>query len=403
MDIIKRITELSDQYEAHTLELRHQLHCHPELSFKEFETSALVQRELKRIGIPFELSPVEPGVVAEIDSGKPGKFLMLRADMDALPIQETTGLPFASENAGVMHACGHDVHTSNLLAVGEILWNTRDQWNGRVKFVFQPGEENGGGGRRMIEQGLMDELPDACFALHVMPTTPGIITVGTGAMTSYSDGFWITIHGEAAHSSTPEVGTDAIQIAAAVIQAINTISTRNIDPLDASTINIGVIRGGDAPNVIADTVELNGMMRNASPRARDTIFKRLEEVAKGTAEMMGGTAEVRFRIGYASVFNNKELAEFTADTYRKYEDALFGGITPDGKAPENWLHTGNQLMLSAEDFGFYTQKAPGCFIWVGTGGNVSNHNPNFRVEEPYIKFCTRAMAVFAAEFLQQKD
>ena len=177
MELTQRIIALSDQLEEQTLKLRHAIHCNPELSFKEKETSALVQRELTRIGIPYELSPVEPGVVGMIDSGKPGKLLLLRADMDALPIQEATGLPFASQNEGVMHACGHDVHTANLLAVAEILWNTRDAWKGRVKLVFQPGEENGGGGRQMIEQGLMDELPDACFAIHVMPSTPGILSL----------------------------------------------------------------------------------------------------------------------------------------------------------------------------------------------------------------------------------
>lgn len=399
MDLKKRIIELSDQYEAHTLELRHAIHCHPELSFQEKETSALVQKELKRIGIPYTLSPVEPGVVAEIDSGRPGKFLLLRADMDALPIQEATGLPFASQVENVMHACGHDVHTSNLLAVAEILWNTKDSWNGKVKLVFQPGEENGGGGRRMIEQGLMEELPDACFALHVMPTIPGVFTVGSGPLTSYSDGFYITVHGNAAHSSTPEKGIDAINIACAIVSAMNTIVTRNLNPLESSTLNIGVIKGGTAPNVIADTVELNGMMRNATKEARETMFKRIDEIAKGTAAMMGGSVDIRYRIGYASVYNNEQLADFASKLYTEQENSLFEGITEDGKAPKNWLLTGNQFMLGAEDFGFYAQKAPSCLVWIGTGDKASNHNPNFTVEEPYIKLCTRAMALFAVEFL----
>lgn len=399
MELTQRIIALSDQLEEHTLNLRHAIHCNPELSFKEKETSALVQRELARIGIPYELSPVEPGVVGMIDSGKPGKLLLLRADMDALPIQEATGLPFASQNEGVMHACGHDVHTANLLAVAEILWNTRDAWNGRVKLVFQPGEENGGGGRQMIEQGLMDELPDACFAIHVMPSTPGIFTVGSGPLTAYSDGFWVTVHGEAAHSSTPEKGVDAIQIAASIITNLNLITAKNLNPLESSTLNIGCIKGGAAANVIADTVELNGMMRNATPKARDTMFRRIEEVAKGTAAMMGGSADVRYRIGYASVYNDEALAGFASRVFTDHEAELFGGISQEGKAPEGWMLTGNQLSLGAEDFGFYAQKAPSCLVWIGTGDNASNHHPNFMVEEPYIKLCTRAMALFAAEYL----
>lgn len=399
MDLTKRIIELSNEFEEHTLQMRHTIHCHPELSFHEKETSALVQKELSRIGIPYELSPVEPGVIATIDSGRPGKFLLLRADMDALPIQEATNLPFASQVEGVMHACGHDVHTSNLLAVAEILWNTKDAWNGKVKLVFQPAEENGGGGREMIQHGLMEELPDACFALHVMPTTPGVFTVGSGPLTSWSDGFWITIHGEAAHSSTPEKGVDAINIAAAIITALNTIVTRNLNPLESSTLNIGVIKGGSAPNVIADTVELNGMMRNATREARDIMFKRIEEIVKGTAAMMGGSADIRFRIGYSSVYNNEKLSDFAAGLFTQHEKDLFDGITENGLAPQDWMLTGNQFMLGAEDFGFYAQKAPSCLVWIGTGNTASNHHPNFTVEEPYIKLCTRAMALFAVEYL----
>lgn len=399
MNLTKRIIELSNQYESHTLDLRRAIHRHPELSSQEKETSALVRLELERIGIPYTLSPVEPGVVAEIDSGRPGRLLLLRADMDALPIQEATGLPFASEVKGVMHACGHDVHTANLLAVAEILWNTKDAWNGRVKLVFQPAEELGGGGRQMVEKGLLDELPDACFALHVMPTTPGVFTVASGPLTAYSDSFFITVHGVAAHSSTPEQGIDAINIAAAIITAMNTIVARNLNPLETSTLNIGVMSGGTATNIIADTAQLNGMMRNATPEARAAMFKRIEEIAKGTAAMMGGSADVRFKNGYASVYNNERLADLISGFYAEHETDLFDGISADGRAPENWMLTGNRFMLAAEDFGFYTQKVPSCLIWIGTGGNAPNHNPGFMVEEPYIKLCTRAMALFAAEFL----
>ena len=400
MNLTQKIIELSNQYEAHTLELRRTIHRHPELSSKEKETSALVRRELERIGIPYTLSQVEHGIVAEIDSKKPGRFLLLRADMDALPIQEATGLSFSSEVDGVMHACGHDVHTANLLSVAEILWNTKDSWNGRVKLVFQPAEELGGGGRQMVEQGLLSDRPDACFALHVMPVTPGIFTVASGPLTAYSDSFFITVHGVAAHSSTPEQGVDAINIAAAIITAMNTITARNLSPLQYSTLNIGVMSGGSATNIIADTAQLNGMMRNATPKARETMFRRIEEIARGTAAMMGGSADIRFKHGYASVFNNESLADFISRIYTDHETDLFDGITDDGHAPEKWMRTGDQFMLAAEDFGFYTQEVPGCLIWIGTGDHAPNHNPGFMVEESYIKLCTRAMALFAVEFLK---
>lgn len=398
-EITDEIVKLSNELEEHTIQIRRKIHNNPELSFQENKTSELVISELKRIGIPYTLSPVKPGIIATIDSGKAGKLLMLRADMDALPIQEDTGLPFASSTPNVMHACGHDVHTSNLISVAEILQRTKKDWNGRVKLVFQPGEENGGGGRRMIENGLMDELPDACFALHVMPFDRGVITLGTGAVTSYSDGFYINIKGVAAHSSTPQKGVNAINIAAAIINSLNTVLTSNVSPLDSSTMNIGVIKGGHAPNVIADSVELNGMMRNETPEARAVMLERIQKIVEGTAQTLGGSGQVRFRTGYAATYNDPGLAKFAENVFTSNKESLYRGIIDGTDVPGNWLKTGKQFSLSAEDFGFYAQKAPSCFIWVGTGGESTNHSPKFTVEERYIKLCTRAMALFSLEYL----
>ena len=262
----EELVRLSEELEEQTLRLRHEIHQCPELSFQEFKTSRLVMRELDRIGIPYEKSPQEPGIIAVIDSGRPGKFLMLRADMDALPIQEKTGLPFGSQVPGVMHACGHDVHTANLLAVGELLFRTRERWNGKVKLVFQPAEENGGGGREMIKAGLMEEKPDACFALHVKNGTSGLIYLKQKYLSSYSDGYTLTIHGRAAHSSMPEEGVDAIYIASAVVSALHGIASRNLSPMAQATLNVGTIHGGSAPNIIADQAVLGVMMRNVSRR-----------------------------------------------------------------------------------------------------------------------------------------
>ena len=368
MNLTQRIVALSDQLEEHTLKIRRAIHSHPELSFDEKRTSELVKRELSRMGIPWENSPVEPGVVGMIDSKKPGKLVLLRADMDALPIRETTGLPFASQTEGVMHACGHDVHTANLLAVAEILQNTKDAWNGRVKLVFQPGE-------------------------------PGVFTVGSGPLTAYSNAFWITVHGRAAHSSTPEMGVDAIQIAASMITHLNLLTAKSVSPLTSSTLSVGCIKGGAALNVVADTVELSGIMRNATLEARTTMLRRLEETVKGTAAMMGGTADVRYRIGYASVYNNEELAAFASRLFARRQAELFAGIGDGAMAAGDFLRTGSQLTLDAEDFGFYSEKAPSLMVWIGTGGKALRHQPDFLVEEPYIKLCTRAMALLAAEFL----
>ena len=299
--LIEKIAKLSDELEKHYLEVRHDLHAHPELSYKEFRTSQKVQDELQRMGIPFVLSPVKPGVIATIDSGKPGKLLLLRADMDALPIQETTDLPYASQCDGVMHACGHDVHTTNLLAVCEILNRTKDQWKGRVRAVFQPAEENGGGGREMIKAGLMEEKPDACMGMHVGVWDPGVFSIGEGYVSAYSDAEYITVHGKAVHSSKPEKGVDAVVIAASIVVALNTICSRNISPMAQSTLNVGTIHGGTAVNVVTDKVEIGAMLRNADPESRENMFQKIEEISRGIAEGMGGSVDLRRHYGYRSV------------------------------------------------------------------------------------------------------
>lgn len=399
MQISEQIRQLSDELEQQTLALRHEIHENPELSYHEFATSALVCRELERIGVSYEKSPCAPGIIGTIDSGRPGKFLLLRADMDALPIQEKTGLPFASKVPDVMHACGHDIHTSNLLAVAEILSRTKEQWNGKVKLVFQPAEENGGGGREMIKAGLMDELPDACFALHVENGAKGKLLVGRRYLTAYSDGYTLTVRGKAAHSSTPEEGEDAVYIAAAVITALHGITSRNISPMEHSTLNVGVVHGGSAPNIIADEVKLGVMLRNLSKESRETMINRIEKLATGIAKSMGGSCECAFRAGYPAVYNDEQFTGFVEQALKKYSDSIYEGLG-DGR-PEEWLVTGEQPLLGAEDFGFYSQKAPSCLIWVGVGGDAPKHSPGFHVDERYIKLCTRAMASVALEFLMR--
>lgn len=394
--ILERVLKLSDQYEADMINIRRAIHRNPELSFHEFETSALVCRELKGMGIPFVMSPTEPGIIATIDSGKPGSLLMLRADMDALPIKESSGLEFSSKNDSVMHACGHDIHTANLLTVGRILNNTKELWRGRARLVFQPGEESGGGGRRMIETGLFDELPDACLGLHVFPWIQGRLVIGSGYLTAFSDGFTILVKGKAAHSSEPQQGVDAVNIAAAVITALNQVTARNLSPMSGSTLNVGLISGGSAPNVIADQVEMRGMIRNIRPEDREVMMRRITEISEGTAQTMGGACQCSFRTGYPSVLNDPALTKFVTETIDRDKDALYSGI---GERPEHYLWGGNQAKLIAEDFGFYSQKVPSCFIQVGTGEFAPAHSPQFRVDEKYIKLCTRVMVCTAMEFL----
>ncbi len=399
MSIFDEAVTLAKELAPHTIAVRHTIHTHPELAFHEFETSALVRRELERIGIPYEESPVKPGLIATIDSGKTGKLVLLRADMDALPIQENTGLAFASQTPGVMHACGHDVHTSNLLTVGEILFRLKSKWQGKVKLVFQPAEENGGGGREMIKAGLMDELPDACFALHVKPLPKGRCVVGTGSVSAYTDSYQVRIHGKAAHSSTPENGVDAISIAAAIINNLNMMMAKNISPMTPATLNYGTIQGGSAPNIVADSVEMSLMLRNADAKTRDVMLQGIERLCKGTAAMMGGSCELFFRKGYDSVYNQPELTQFAIQTLQEQAGRIFDAMTSDGKPPADFLETGGHGNLAGEDFGFYSQKAPSCFIWVGTGESEDLHNPQFQADDTAITICTRVMTLLALQYL----
>lgn len=398
MELVEKICQISDELEQHTIEIRRQIHKNPELSYKEAETSALVRRELERMGVSYEESPVKPGIIATIDSGKPGKFLMLRADMDALPIQEETGCEFASQNPNVMHACGHDVHTANLLAVAEILNRTKEDWQGKVKLVFQPAEESGGGGREMIKAGLMEEMPDACFALHVDNTEAGQVLIGKGYLTAYSDGYFLTVHGKAAHSSTPEEGVDAIDIAASIVTALHGIASRNLGPMAEGTLNIGTIKGGLAGNIIADRVDMVCMMRSLSDKSRDIMRQRIEALASGIAEAKGGSCDCDFHAGYAAVYNNEAFSEQVYDILKQYEDALYQGPLAEAKSR---LKIGSYPMLAAEDFGFYSQKVPSCLVWVGVGEGAPKHNSHFFVNEDCIKFCTRVMTLTALGYLNR--
>lgn len=403
MNYKEKIAEIADGNADHIIEVREKIHANPELSFKEFKTSDLVRQELTRIGIKFEDSPIQNGIIGEIDSGKPGKLLMLRADMDALPIQEEVDSHFKSTCANVMHACGHDIHTSNLIAVGQVLHNMKEHWTGKVKLVFQPAEESGGGGNKMIKAGLMDEMPDACLAIHVVNNKLGHIIAGSKYLTSYSDRFHVTIKGKAAHSSSPEKGVDAIGIAVATISTLNSIVGKNINPLDSTALNIGKISGGTAPNIIADQVVMDMMMRNKSPISRERMASRIEKICHSTASMLDGSCEIDRIVGYDAVYNDEDLTDFIVDTIDSNQDFLYKKTESLIENIEYDIKTGDQLDLKSEDFGFYSQKASSTLLWVGLGEGADLHNPNFFIDSKNIIFATKLMTLLAFEYLNSSE
>lgn len=401
-ELVEQVQRLADRYEPEVLNLRRAIHADPELSFQEFRTMERVRSALEEMGLSPRCGIAGTGIVADLHGAAPGKTLLLRADMDALPLTESNDLPFCSKNPGVMHACGHDVHTANLVGVARILSELKEHWDGTVRFVFQPAEERGGGGREMIRQGILDDIPvDASIALHTMTTlTPGHISMGRENVTSYSDRFVIKVHGKSAHSSKPQNGVDAIAIAGQMIVALNGMLLKEIDPMDHATYSIGKIQGGTAPNIICDSVEMEGMMRNVGRQTRQKLRRRMDELVTGIAAAYGGKAEFQFFEGYSGVYNDPSLTDFVAGTIERYAERWLDGIT-DQVVPESCLVRETSPILGAEDYGFYTERVPSCFYRVATGDNAPAHSTDFLVEEKYMKLCTRSMATIALRYLRE--
>jgi amidohydrolase len=343
------------------------------------------------------------GVMGIIEGRNAGKTIALRADMDALPLQENSRLEFESVNPGVMHACGHDFHAANLLGVAYILSNLRQEWDGTLKLIFQTGEENGGGAREMIKEGIL-ETPrvEALIGMHVLPAPIGRLSLGYGASTAFSDRITLTVKGKKAHASKPQEGVDAIVIAAQVINALQTVLTRQIDPTETATFSFGKINGGTASNIVPDFVEIVGTMRCFSLDVRETIKANIAKIASSIAAGMGGECEVAYRDGYPSVVNDERLTNIVKDV----ACSLYGEIgrkTPDViSGPVQEIIKIDNPRLAAEDFGFYSQKVPSCLYWVGIGSLIPLHSSDFTINEDIAKITLPLMSVAALAILQEK-
>lgn len=394
MLLIDSIITLSNKYEDYIINLRRKIHQNPELSFNEHKTSELIVSELKKLGMKTTTGIAGTGVIATLEGKEDGKVILLRADIDALPVEEEVEIDFKSINKGVMHACGHDVHTANLLGVARILTELRQEFSGTVKFMFQPGEEKGGGGRKMIEEGILQNPKvDAAIALHIMPIRQGEILISNNNITAYSDGFTIKVYGKSAHTSKPQDGVDAINIAGHIIVALNSIVAKNIDPRDAATFSIGKIQGGTSNNIVPDYVELGGMIRATTKESRDTIREKLESISKEIAKIFGGECTFELREGYPSIINAVELTNMVRDTFRNNSNKLIKDIG------EEVIILDHKPLLTADDFGYISNIVPSTYYMVGTGDFAPGHSPEFFVDEKYIKLCTRTMALAALEYL----
>lgn len=388
--IIQKIKELAKANAAEFTAIRHHLHAHPELSFKEFETSAFIQQKLAGWGIPFEVKATT-GVIGLIEGRNPGKrVIALRADMDALPITEENDVPYKSQNTGVMHACGHDVHTTCLLGASKILHTLRDEWEGTVKLIFQPGEEkNPGGASLLIKEGVLENpRPSGIFALHVHPgVETGRLSFRGGMIMASADEIYITVKSKGGHAAAPQYTADTILIASQLVVSLQQIVSRNNSPFNPSVLSITSFQGGNTTNVIPSEVKLMGTFRAMNEEWR---FKAHELIKKQTIELvhaMGAEADIIIDIGYPFVLNDESLNAFA----RKKGEEYIG--------EENVETT--ELRMGAEDFAFYTHQVPGCFFRIGAGNKEKGissgvHTPTFNIDENAIEIGMGMMAWLGA-------
>jgi amidohydrolase len=386
------ILTLAKAAEPRIIALRRDLHRHPELSWQELRTTALAEAELMALGIPARRFDGQTGVVGTLrgEKAQGGKILLLRADMDALPISENTGLPFASENDGVMHACGHDTHTAMLLGAARILSELRDRFAGEVRLLFQPAEEISAGADSCIAQGVLADV-DAAFGIHIWgDLNAPAFSIESGSRMASCDNFTLTVRGVAAHGSAPQQGVDAVVAAAAVIMQLQTVVSRMSDPRVPLVLTIGRIQGGQRFNIIADTVELVGTVRTHDKAMRTEVERHIRRVAEHTAAAFGATAELAYEYLAPPVVNDPQLTAMA----RAAATRLFG---------EGALGTLPQLM-SSEDFSSYLERVPGVFCFLGgrsevLGYTAANHNERFTVDESALVRGAALYAQFALDFL----
>ena len=389
------IRALAEQYESYIIEQRRWFHAHPELSWEEFGTTDHIQQELEKMGLEVHRFDGRPGCTAMIYGGKaaPGaKTVALRADIDALPVEEKTGLPFTSQNPGVMHACGHDNHMAMLLGAARILCDLKDELAGNVKLLFQAAEETCFGAEYYVQQGVLNGV-DAIYGQHIWAGLEApYLNVQPGVRMASCDNFTITVEGSSTHGSTPHLGTDAIVAAASIIMNIQTIVSRNNDPLNALVVTIGEIHGGQRFNILANKVVMEGTCRTHSREMRGKIEPLLRRVCEDTAAAFGARAELKYDAFPSPVINDHDdLNQIAHDAAVK----LYG---------EEGIKEMPRVMGS-EDFAYFMDVVPGIFGFLGSRDaehQASNHNDCYDVPEEVLKRGAAMHAQFAADYLSAK-
>ena len=391
MSVVQRFEglerEVRESFGEKIVALRRDIHREPELGFDTERTAKKVLAALEGLPLDIRTGVAENGVVATLKGEGDGPTVGLRADMDALPILEETGLPFASENEGKMHACGHDGHTSRLVGAAHALSGMRERLNGTVRFFFQPAEEGEGGGKVMVEEGVADDV-SSIFALHLWPGLPfGKAATKAGPIMAAADAFEITVRGTGGHGAMPHLSADAIAMAAQIVTALQTVVSREVDPVEPAVLTVGEIGAGTAYNIIPETARLGGTVRTLNEDLRRRMPERIEQLARGVARGMRGDIEFDYEFSYPVTVNDEDAARRALSVAGE----LFG--------EENTIELPNPSM-GAEDFAYFLEKMPGAFIWLGVGEDVSGlHTPTFAFEEEILPLGSALLTALALESL----
>ena len=379
--------------------MRRDFHTHPELGFREVRTGGIVARELETLGLEVTKAVGKTGVVAMLEGSKPGPTVLLRFDMDALPIVEETGAEYASQNAGVMHACGHDGHTAIGLTVAKLLHKHRSELAGSIKLCFQPSEEGfndeaRGGNEMMIQDGVLENPHvDRTLALHLWNDQPlGWVGVGGGSVMAGAELFTVRLEGKGGHGASPHLTIDPIVAAAQIISALQSIVSRNVAPLQAAVISVTTVHGGTAFNVIPQTTELTGTIRTFDLDVRKSLLERFSQVIEGCAAALGCKAEIEVKRVTPALINDEAMAAQVQETARSV-------------LPTSTLETAGYLTMGAEDMAFMQELVPGCYFFLGSNNHekhldYGHHHPKFDFDERVLPRAAALMAAAASDMLR---
>ncbi|MFO7624924.1 MAG: amidohydrolase [Anaerolineales bacterium] len=382
----------SQQLFEYSRALRRDFHRHPELGFQEVRTAGIVAKELNQLGLEVSTGVGKTGVVALLEGDQPGPVVLIRVDMDALPIQEETGAEYASTVSGVMHACGHDGHTAIGLTVARILGKQRSSLKGSVKLVFQPAEEGLGGAESMLADGVLtNPSPDVALSVHLWNEKPvGWVGATPGPVMAAADIFRIHLQGKGGHAAQPHFTADPVAAAAQIISALQTVVARNVAPLEAAVVSVTTLRAGDAFNVIPDTADLQGTIRTFKAEVRQRVVERFEQVVVGIAQAMGCQAEIELQSITPAVVNDPQLTALVQE--------VCGNVLPDSQVDAT------SMTMGSEDMAFMMQDIPGCYILVGSanaakGLDAAHHHPRFDVDEESLTHAAALLSATAARLL----